>query len=223
MAHDETRGGATGDDGTGSDGTGGDGTGGDGTGSDGTGGDRTGIDRGRDLPQRVLRMPTGEVVHVLSSGADTAGAEFSFEAVLPPRLSGPPPHRHRLETEAFTVLEGRLRVRVGAERRDLEAGETVVVPPGTVHAFSNVTDRPVRVAVRETPAGSLEDQFAVLVTAGRVPPLRLLARVNVAHELSLSLHGMPDVVQRPLWRLLARLPAPRRSDGMPGMGPATRG
>ena len=170
---------------------------------------------GPDAPRRVLRMPTGEVVHVLQTGADSGGAVFAFEAVLPPRLSGPPPHRHRLETETFSVLEGRLRVRVGAERRDLEAGESVVVPPGTVHAFANPTDRPVRVAVRETPAGPLEDQFAVLVAAGRLPPLRLLARVNVAHELSLSLHGVPDVVQRPLWRLLARLPAPRRDARSP--------
>jgi quercetin dioxygenase-like cupin family protein len=158
---------------------------------------------------RVLRLPTGEVVTVLRTGADSAGALFEVEAVLPPGLGGPPPHRHRRETETFTVVEGVLRVRTGRERRDVLAGESVVVPPGTVHAFANPTDTETRIRMRETPAGPLEEQFEVMVAAGRLPPLRAMARVNVAHDCSFELHGLPGALQRPLWRLLAALPARR--------------
>ena len=155
---------------------------------------------------RVLRLPTGEVVTILRSGNDTGGATFEIEAVLPPRLSGPPLHRHRVETETFWVLQGRLRVRLGARTLVLDAGDSVTVAPQTLHAFANPTDRPVRIRMQETPAGPLEDQFRALAAAGRIPPLRQLARINVEHGLSFALQGVPDQVQRPLWRLLAMLP-----------------
>lgn len=153
-----------------------------------------------------IRLPTGESLTVLRDGRGTAGAAFEIEAVLPPRLSGPPAHRHRGESETFTVLDGELQVRVGREHRLLGPGDRVTVPPGVVHAFANPTDRPVRIRTLETPAGPLEAQFRALAAAGRVPPLRTLARINVEHGYDFVLHGIPEVLQRPLWRLLAALP-----------------
>ncbi|GAA4698441.1 hypothetical protein GCM10023215_41030 [Pseudonocardia yuanmonensis] len=156
-------------------------------------------------PSPVLRLPTGEAVTIRASGRDTAGALFEVDALLPPGLGGPPRHRHLVQTEAFTVLEGRLRVVVGAETRELRAGDTATVPPTVVHAFSNPFDEPARIRMRETPAGPLEEQFRALARAGRVPPLGELAAINVRHGLPFALHGVPDLVQRPAWRLLARL------------------
>lgn len=60
----------------------------------------------------------------------------------------------------------------------------------------------------ETPAGPLEEQFRALAAAGRLPPLVRLARINVAHGLTFNVHGVPDPLQRALWRVLAALPAP---------------
>lgn len=154
-----------------------------------------------------LRLPTGESLTLLRNGASTGGAAFEFEAVLPPGLSGPPAHRHRSGSETFAVLDGELRVRVGRERRVLGPGEEVTVPPGVTHAFANPTDRPVRIRTVETPAGPLEAQFRAMAAAGRVPPLRRLARINVEHGYDFVLHGLPEALQRPLWRILAALPA----------------
>jgi len=109
---------------------------------------------------RVLRLPTGEMIRIARTGDDSGGAVFEFEAVLPPRLTGPPAHKHRTETETFEVVEGTLRVRVGQDSRELGPGESVTVPPGTVHAFSNPADTPVRLITRETPAGQLEPQVS---------------------------------------------------------------
>jgi len=151
-----------------------------------------------------IEMPSGETIDVLHSGAPA----FEFEAVVPPGVAGPPPHRHRGATESFTVLEGVLRVRVGGWTSLLHPGDGIVVPPGVTHSFGNGGDGPVRVRTVETPAGPLEEQFRILASAGRLPPLRRLARLNVAHDLDFSLAGIPDAVQRPLWRLLAALPGP---------------
>lgn len=157
-----------------------------------------------------IRLPTGEDLVVLRNGASTAGAAFEVEAILPAGLSGPPAHRHRFRSETFTVLDGELAVRVGRERRRIGPGEEVTVPPGVTHAFSNPTDRPVRLRTLEAPAGPLEAQFRAMAAAGRFPPVRRLARINVAHDYDLVLHGIPEALQRPLWRFLASLPERRR-------------
>jgi quercetin dioxygenase-like cupin family protein len=150
-----------------------------------------------------IQLPTGEALTVLRNGANTAGAAFEIEAVLPPGLHGPPAHWHRRGTETFTVLDGELRVRVGRDRRVVGPGETVSVPPGITHAFANPADRPARIRMVETPAGPLEAQFHALAAAGRFPPLRRLARINVEHNYDYVQHGLPEALQRLLWRLLA--------------------
>jgi len=150
----------------------------------------------------ALRLPTGEELRFLRTGEETAGAVFEVEAVLPPGLSGPPAHWHRVEQEEFVVVDGVLRVRIGSAAHDLEAGQSVVVPPGTVHAFSNPSDRPTRIITRETPAGQLQAQFEVLASAGRVPPLLRLAEVNARHGYTFFLRGLPEGPQRLLWRAL---------------------
>jgi quercetin dioxygenase-like cupin family protein len=70
----------------------------------------------------VLRLPTGETVTIRASGRDNGGPRFEVDALLPPRLSGPPRHRHLAQTETFTVLEGSLRVVLGRKVRELGAG-----------------------------------------------------------------------------------------------------
>ena len=84
------------------------------------------------------------------------------------------------------------------------------MPPGTVHAFSNPTDRPVRVITHETPAGQLEAQLRVMASAGRLPPLMRLADVNAGHGFSFFLAGLPEFPQRLLWRGLAGLAHSRK-------------
>ena len=114
--------------------------------------------------KRTLRLPTGELISIIRTGLETEGEVFEFEAVLPSGLSGPPAHWHRVEQETFEVIEGTLRVRVGHVVRHLGPGESVVVPPGIVHAFSNPAEEPARVITRETPAGQLEAQLRVMAS-----------------------------------------------------------
>ncbi len=61
----------------------------------------------------------------------------------PPRLIAPP-HLHRNDDEAWYVLEGTLRVRVGKEVVEAGAGAAVFVPRGTAHAYWNPGPGPAR-------------------------------------------------------------------------------
>ena len=61
----------------------------------------------------------------------------------PPRLIAPP-HLHRRDDEAWYVLEGSLRVRVGRNEVEVRAGSSVFVPRGTAHTYWNPGPAPVR-------------------------------------------------------------------------------
>jgi mannose-6-phosphate isomerase-like protein (cupin superfamily) len=152
-----------------------------------------------------IRYPDGQVITVERSEPD-----FVFTAVLPPGHAGPPAHRHRHETEVFTVEQGRLRVRVGREHRVLLPGESVRVPPGTTHSFTNPFDDAVRLRTVESPAGPLLPQFHALAEAGGRPPLGRLALINAEYDWSFTLAGLPDRPQRALWRVAAWIARRRR-------------
>ena len=61
----------------------------------------------------------------------------------PPRWIAPL-HLHRQDDEAWYVLEGRLRVRAGAQLLAVSAGSAVMVPRRTPHTYCNPDPTPVR-------------------------------------------------------------------------------
>jgi len=61
----------------------------------------------------------------------------------PARLIAPP-HLHRNDDEAWYVLEGTLRVRVGNQEVEAHAGSAVFVPRGTPHTYWNPGPFPTR-------------------------------------------------------------------------------
>jgi mannose-6-phosphate isomerase-like protein (cupin superfamily) len=61
----------------------------------------------------------------------------------PPRLIAPP-HLHHHDDEAWSVLEGVLRVQVGQDEVEARAGAGVFVTHGTPHTYWNPGPGPVR-------------------------------------------------------------------------------
>jgi mannose-6-phosphate isomerase-like protein (cupin superfamily) len=58
--------------------------------------------------------------------------------------AGAPLHAHDGVDEIFIVLEGTLDMRLGEERRLVEANHTIAIPAGVPHAFVAVGPTPVR-------------------------------------------------------------------------------
>jgi mannose-6-phosphate isomerase-like protein (cupin superfamily) len=75
-----------------------------------------------------------------------------------------PLHAHHSEDEAWYVLEGTLRFRLGDQDASAPAGSFVFVPRGTPHCFQNAGDQPARILVLFTPSGmeTFFDAFAQL-------------------------------------------------------------
>jgi quercetin dioxygenase-like cupin family protein len=95
---------------------------------------------------------TGDTYTFKATGAETRGAFALFESLVPPG-SGPPPHIHHREDEAFYLLEGELEFQEGERVLLVSAGAFLLIPKGTVHRFKNVGSRPARMLTIFTPAG----------------------------------------------------------------------
>jgi quercetin dioxygenase-like cupin family protein len=85
---------------------------------------------------------------------------------------GVPPHVHPRMEERFTVIEGRAEFLAGRRWVGRDAGETVVIPPGTRHAYRNRGSVIAHVRCIATPPdpgleGFLTDA-AALGRAGRI-------------------------------------------------------
>jgi mannose-6-phosphate isomerase-like protein (cupin superfamily) len=67
--------------------------------------------------------------------ADHPSLAVSAARFAPGAAPEPPPHVHAEHTEAFVVLNGRLRFHTGGVETVAGAGTVVVVPPGVPHTF----------------------------------------------------------------------------------------
>jgi quercetin dioxygenase-like cupin family protein len=88
----------------------------------------------------------------LVTGAETGGAYFAMEALVPPG-GGPPPHIHRNEDETFYIVEGEVDFLLGEERITAGVGDFVNVPRGSIHCFHNAGVETMRMILTFTPAG----------------------------------------------------------------------
>jgi quercetin dioxygenase-like cupin family protein len=121
-------------------------------------------------------MDTNEIhvgrlgIRYLVDGAQH-GSMGIFELTVPPASNVPPPHSHSNNEEIVYVLEGTLRYSVGADTRDLTAGESMHTPKGTVHGFSNPfggTARALIIMAPDIGAQYFRDVAAVINAGG--PP-----------------------------------------------------
>ena len=94
----------------------------------------------------------GDSYRFLVTGAETGGAYFAMEALVPPG-GGPPAHIHRNEDETFYIVEGQCDFLLGDETITGGVGDFVNVPRGTVHRFHNASDTVTRMILTFTPAG----------------------------------------------------------------------
>jgi mannose-6-phosphate isomerase-like protein (cupin superfamily) len=76
-------------------------------------------------------------------GADHGGLGACILFVDAPPGRGPSPHTHPYE-EVLIVLEGEAAVVAGERELVASAGDVVIIPAGTPHAFTSTGDGPLR-------------------------------------------------------------------------------
>jgi mannose-6-phosphate isomerase-like protein (cupin superfamily) len=123
------------------------------------------------------RYPARRRTQNLVGGASPIQAQgFCLGLVtLDPRGGQVPWHDHTQE-EVYVVLKGRGEMCIGSERRTLEGGQAVFVPPGEFHQLTNVGDTPLEMLYCYSPAGDVahwrQELAGTLPRAGHeAPPL----------------------------------------------------
>jgi quercetin dioxygenase-like cupin family protein len=113
--------------------------------------------------QTIENPVSGERITFLQTARDTGGEKLEIELELSPDGHVPGAHVHPEQTETFHVLEGTMKFRMGLRRIVASAGDTVVVPAGRVHRFSNGGDGVARARVEVVPALDMEQLFETAV------------------------------------------------------------
>ena len=79
----------------------------------------------------------GNEITIKTGAPETGGALCLVDYTTAAGFPGPPPHVHHETVDMFFVLEGELTMRLADETLTLGPGSFVLVPPETVHTFSN--------------------------------------------------------------------------------------
>jgi quercetin dioxygenase-like cupin family protein len=170
---------------------------------------------------RVIVNPlSGEQITIRQTAAETGGLVLDWELLLAPGGQVPSSHAHPEQTETFTVLEGRMKFRVGWRRVLATPGQTVRIPPGTVHHFANAGPVPARIMVESRPALAMEELLETAAAmaqeqhaAGRaLPRLVELALFMTDFEREVRAPFLPARLVRPVARRAARLARRRGLD-----------
>jgi quercetin dioxygenase-like cupin family protein len=168
---------------------------------------------------RVITNPlSGERITIPVPAAEDA--ELAWELELAPGGRVPSSHAHPEQTECFTVLAGEMRFRVGRRRLTARPGDTVRVPPGTVHHFANRGPVPARVAVRTSPALTMQELLetaAAMATDQHAAARRLPRPLDLAlfmrdFEREVRAPYLPAPLVRAVVRAAARLARRRGLD-----------
>ena len=136
----------------------------------------------------TMEIKVGQLgIRYLVDGSQS-GSMGIFELTVPPASNVPPPHSHSNNEEIVYVLEGTLRYSVGPETRDLMPGQTMHTPKGTVHGFSNPSDRVARAIIVMSPdiGAQYFNDVAAVINAGGPPDKAALVAVMSRYGLAPS-------------------------------------
>lgn len=165
-----------------------------------------------DAGQTIHNPVSGQRLTFLATARDTGGDLFRAEGAFPPGGFAGVQHMHPHQDEHFEVLAGRAAFDVDGQRLVLSAGQTIDVPAGTRHTFSNAGEDEMRVLAEFRPGLDCTDRFYELyfgfAQEGRVDAEAMPGLLDIATVWSVtSEHAVlatpPAWVQHALFRALS--------------------
>jgi quercetin dioxygenase-like cupin family protein len=172
------------------------------------------------MEQTVIQDPGLRQRLSFQRSVDEDGGEVLHVEVWVDPGGGVPPHIHPAMEERFDVVAGHPSFLAGKKWRTADPGETVVVPPGTRHAYRNKGDETAHIICHARPPSSLQGFLEDAAALGRAGKLTrnglpksfsalLQAAVMVEHYRDMVVLGFPPLPPPAIQRLvippLARL------------------
>lgn len=150
------------------------------------------------MPSEIVEDPVFHHRLRFERATDEHGAEVVHCEMWVDPGGGVPAHVHPSMEERFTVLDGRAEFLSGRRWTGADAGETVVVPAGTRHAYRNRGSEVAHVMCVATPPdpgleGFLTDA-AALARAGKITKWGLPTSFSAALQAMVMVHHYRDMV-----------------------------
>jgi mannose-6-phosphate isomerase-like protein (cupin superfamily) len=123
-----------------------------------------------------LEPEPGVRFKVLASTEQTGGSYACMETIAQ-KGTGSPLHIHHREDEHFLILEGTAHLVLGEKTLDLPAGQTITMPRGIPHAWSNNSDAALRLIALFSPGGF--DQLCIEMATGALDMSKILERFGL--------------------------------------------
>lgn len=153
------------------------------------------------MAQNVLDLrPFRTQARVTASSSATGGAYVEMDCTADAG-AGTIVHSHPEQDETFRVLEGILEVFRDGGWSTVQPGETYTVPKGTVHAWRNGSQSPLRFINVHRPALGFQAHMETLdrlVRAGKIRSVRDLRSI-IYMSMSAVKHRPDVAVKPPQW------------------------
>ncbi len=133
---------------------------------------------------KTVRNPAiGHRVTFLQTAEQTNGEllQIMYAVETPEVKPAITEHIHLKCEERFEVVDGRLGVILDGERRVLDVGQQVLIPPGTPHTFWNAGDGELRFLTNVRPPGQLQTYWETVF--------------GLAEDGKVSKNGLPNLLQ----------------------------
>jgi quercetin dioxygenase-like cupin family protein len=152
----------------------------------------------------IVNPVTGERLVFELTSHDTNGEYTVFDTFVEPGGAVAAAHVHPYQTETFSVIEGRLGVKRGREKLELEPGEVALIDPGVPHKFWNAGDETLRFRAEVRPSlefeSLIETMFGLAADGktnrkGMPGPLRLAVIANHHFDV-VRLPVIPHALQK---------------------------
>ena len=89
-----------------------------------------------------LTKDGSEIRSILDRTNSSAANQSLAEATLPPG-GATDAHRHPHTEEIYYIVRGAGRMTLGTEQREVEPGDGILIPPGTLHTIQNIGAEPL--------------------------------------------------------------------------------
>ncbi|MFZ7115519.1 MAG: cupin domain-containing protein [Bacteroidota bacterium] len=129
-----------------------------------------------------LKGVNSNILDLKVSGNDTGGELAIFEQTSLSQGKGTPMHIHNNQDEIFYVIEGAYKFQVGENKFDLNPGDSIFLPRGIAHAWSQLSEKG-KMTVVVQPAGKLENFFITMAALEHEPSHAEIEKIFADNEM----------------------------------------
>lgn len=121
------------------------------------------------LPREIDAPARGERYVFLRTATDTNGAFLEFDHYMDAGCGFTNPHLHDTQEERYEILSGTATYSISEVEKTAQAGQTIVIPPGTEHInpWNKSGDGVLHIRRVNTPEGDAQLYFVTLLVLSR--------------------------------------------------------